>query len=62
MPPRTMLSDVSARPRMASEPTRLMAEMALVSDINGVCKSGETRLMTSRPRNVARRNTNRLGI
>ena len=30
-----------------------MAEMALVSDINGVCSSRETFLMTSRPMKVA---------
>src|ERR1700682_2405478 len=30
-------------------PTTAMASSALVSDINGVCKSGETRRMTSKP-------------
>ena len=32
-----------------------------VSDISGVCKSGDTRRITSSPRNVASRKTNSLG-
>ena len=35
------------------EPTTAMAEMALVSDISGVCSSRETLRITSRPVNVA---------
>ena len=42
---------------MTMEPTTVMAEMALVSDINGVCNSGDTRRMISSPRNVASTNT-----
>src|SRR5262245_20077005 len=38
--------------------TTAIAEMALVSDISGVCSSGDTRRMTSSPRNVDRRKTN----
>ena len=34
-------------------PTTEMAEMALVSDISGVCSSGETLRITSRPTKVA---------
>ena len=40
-------------------PTMAIAEIALVSDISGVCSSRETRRMTSRPRNVDSMNTNR---
>ncbi len=39
-------------------PTTAMAEMALVSDISGVCSSRETRAITPRPMNVASMNTN----
>ncbi len=39
-------------------PTIAMAEIALVSDISGVCSSRETRRMTSMPMNVASMNTN----
>ena len=35
----------------------LMAEMALVSDMSGVCSSGLTRRITSSPRNAARMKT-----
>ena len=31
-------------------PTTAMAEMALVSDISGVCSSGETRFTISKPK------------
>ena len=40
------------------DPTTAMAEMALVSDISGVCNSRETRRITPRPMNVASMNTN----
>ena len=39
-------------------PTTAIAEMALVSDISGVCSSRDTRRMTSRPMNVASISTN----
>ena len=39
-------------------PTTEMAEMALVSDISGVCSSGETLRITSRPTKVASMKTN----
>src|SRR5450631_4203612 len=38
-------------------PTTEMAEMALVSDISGVCRRGETLRMTSRPTKVANMKT-----
>src|SRR5215471_14817382 len=34
-------------------PTTLIAEIALVSDISGVCSNGDTLRMTSSPTNVA---------
>ena len=40
-------------------PTTAIAEIALVSDISGVCSSRDTRRMTSRPMNVASMNTKR---
>jgi len=55
--PRMVLSGVFCSPAMTIEPTTVIAEMALVSDISGVCNSGETRRMTSSPRNVANTNT-----
>ncbi len=39
-------------------PTIAIAEIALVSDISGVCSRRETRLMTSMPMNVESMNTN----
>src|SRR5215472_5810797 len=39
-----------------------MASSALVNDISGVWSKGETRLMSSSPRNAARMNTNRLDM
>src|SRR5262249_32276976 len=44
--------------RMA--PTTAMASSAFVSDISGVCSSGETRRITSKPMNAASMNTYRL--
>src|SRR5579864_3419935 len=40
--------------------TTTIASRALVSDMSGVCSSGETRLMTSNPTNPARMKTYRL--
>ena len=39
----------SLLPGVTSEPTSEMPEMALVADISGVCNSGETPPMTSKP-------------
>src|SRR6267378_2133588 len=41
-------------------PTTAMASSALVKDIKGVCRSGETRRMTSNPINAASMNTYKL--
>ena len=38
--------------------TMAIAEMALVSDISGVCNNGDTRRMTSSPRKVESKKTN----
>jgi hypothetical protein len=52
--PRVRLNVLAcAAPVIRIEPTTAMAEMAFVSDIRGVWSSGETRRITSRPRNVA---------
>src|SRR5215472_16988117 len=42
--------------------TTTMASSALVRDISGVCNSGETRLISSSPRNAANRKTNRFDM
>src|SRR6185436_19486103 len=47
-------------PRITSDPIKLIAEIAFVSDISGVCSKGDTRRITSNPRNVASINTNKL--
>jgi hypothetical protein len=39
------------------EPTSEIPEIALVADINGVCRSGGTREITRYPRNAAREKT-----
>src|SRR5215467_6497108 len=44
---------------MRIAPTTEIAEMALVSDISGVCSSGDTLRMISRPTNVASMKTYR---
>ena len=44
-------------PASMIEPTTAIAEMALVSDISGVCKSRDTFRITSNPVNVANMNT-----
>ena len=48
---------VSCRPAMMMAATTTIASSAFVSDINGVCNSGETRLMSSNPKKPARMNT-----
>src|SRR5215470_11814833 len=58
MVPRIVESSLFAAPAMMMEPTKEMAEMALVSDISGVCSSGLTRRITSKPTKVASTNTN----
>ena len=40
-----------------SEPTRLMAEIAFVADMSGVCRSGGTRVITRKPTKPASTNT-----
>src|SRR6185437_6681013 len=47
--PSVVESAVSWRPQMMMAATTTMASSALVSDISGVCRSGETRLMSSKP-------------
>ena len=42
------------------EPTMAIAEMALVSDISGVCNSRDTRPITPMPMKVERVNTNNI--
>src|SRR5579859_4946308 len=72
--PPTMLevaATIAMVPRMAARldlcsparmmaPTTAMASRALVRDISGVCSSGETRRITSKPMNAASMNTYKL--
>src|SRR5512134_3199641 len=58
--PRRVERGVFCSPATRIEPTTAMAEIAFVSDISGVCRSGDTRRMTWKPRNVARTKTYRL--
>src|SRR5262249_46580119 len=46
-------------PTTMIEPTTAIAEIALVSDMSGVCSSRDTRRITPRPMNVASMKTNR---
>src|SRR4051812_33839610 len=55
--PRMVVRLDSRSPAMRIEPTTAIAEMALVSDISGVCSSRETFWMTWKPTNVASMNT-----
>src|SRR5262249_53027095 len=57
MAPRRRKRSGKLPPAMRMAPTIAMAEMALVSDISGVCSSRETRRITPRPMNVASTNT-----
>src|ERR1041384_1221172 len=43
-------------------PTTAIAEIALVSDISGVCSRRETRRITPMPMKVARMNTNSMDV
>src|SRR5947208_5451457 len=47
------------KPQISIAATTLIAEIALDSDIRGVCSNGLTRLITSRPRKAARMKTYR---
>src|SRR5580698_8175678 len=59
MKPSTLLSVVApSAPVIRMAPTTEMAEIALVSDISGVCSSGDTLRIISRPTKVASMNTN----
>src|SRR6185437_2639192 len=59
MVPSMVVSAVSCRPAMMMAATTTMASRAFVSDISGVCSSGETRLINSKPTKPARMNTKR---
>ena len=59
MKPRILVRVVASEaPVIIIAPTTEIAEMALVSDISGVWRRGETFRMISRPTNVASMNTN----
>src|SRR5579862_4856859 len=58
--PSAVVRRVSCRPAMMMAATTTIASRALVSDISGVCSSGETRLINSNPTNPARIKTYRL--
>ena len=58
--PSTVARSLFCSPAMISEPTIAIAEIALVSDISGVCRSRETPRITSSPTNVASTNTNNI--
>src|SRR6218665_263490 len=59
MKPSVLLSVVApASPVIAIAPTRTTAAIALVSDISGECSSGDTRLISWKPRKAASMNTN----
>src|ERR1700722_8364011 len=62
MVPSMVVSLVSCRPAMMMAATTTMASRAFVSDISGVCSSGETRLINSNPTKPARMNTKRFEI
>src|ERR1017187_5705825 len=51
--PKTAESVLLCSPTSTIAPTTAIASKALVSDINGVCSSGETRRITSNPMNPA---------
>jgi hypothetical protein len=53
----SVLASRSPVSRMA--PTTVMAEIALVSDISGVCSSGDTPRMSWKPRNAASMKTHK---
>src|SRR5882672_9910461 len=53
---------VLCSPASRIAPTTAMASSALVKDISGVCRSGDTRRITSKPIKPASMNTYRLVI
>src|SRR5262249_23069410 len=55
--PRMVVNVLFCSPRMTRDPIKLIADIALVRDMSGVWRSGETRRMTSKPKNVARTKT-----
>ena len=57
MAPRMRISLGWSPPVTMIEPTTAMAEIALVSDMSGVCRRRETRAMTPMPMNVERTST-----
>ena len=57
MVPSTVEKVLLCSPTRMMAPTTAMASSAFVSDIRGVCSSGETRRMTSKPMNAASMNT-----
>src|SRR4029453_2178350 len=58
--PRIVVRSDARSPAMSSDPTTAMAEIALVSDISGVCRRRETFWITWNPTNVASMNTNNI--
>src|SRR4029453_7400917 len=56
--PSSVEKSLFCSPAMISDPTMAIAEMALVSDISGVCRSRDTPRITSKPMKVASTNTN----
>src|SRR4029450_7774335 len=57
--PKMVLNLDCCSPASRIAPTTAMAEMALVSDISGVCSRRDTRRITSSPMKVARRRKKR---
>src|SRR4029079_3545192 len=55
--PSTVLNVVFCSPAMMIDPTTAIAEIALVSDISGVCSRRDTFWMTWKPQKVASMNT-----
>src|SRR6266849_6046576 len=60
MTPRIKANWLLCSPARMMAPTTAMASSALVSDISGVCSSGETRRMTSKPMKAASMKTYKL--
>src|SRR5438128_10760136 len=51
--PSPVASSPRSAPASTNDPTRAIPEIALVSDMSGVCSNDGTRRITSKPRNVA---------
>ena len=58
MAPSSVMSGGWSWPAITIEPTTAIAEIALVSDISGVCSRRETRVTTPSPMKVASMKTN----